>query len=78
MHDSLIFGHLAAGLWVLLAGGDRLATARGRTSSYINLRRSRDGTVFVPSSLRVFVCYPRFIQFASATCYAVHINALSI
>ena len=47
-------------------------------SIYINLRRSRDGMVFVPSFLRVFVCYPRFIQFASATCYAVHINALSI
>ena len=32
---------------------------------YINLRRSRDGTVFVR-----FVCYPRFIQFALASCYA--------
>ena len=44
----------------------------------INLRWSRDGTVFVPSFLRVFVCYARFIQFALATCYAVHINAFSI
>ena len=42
---------------------------------YVNLRRSRDGTVFVPSCV---CCYPRFIQFALATCYAVHINALSI
>ena len=39
----------------------------------INLRRSRDGT-------RLFGCLclsdPRFIQFALASCYTVHINAL--
>ena len=42
---------------------------------YINLTRLRDVQC---SFLRVFVCYPRFIQFALATCYAVHINVLSI
>ena len=47
----------------------------------ISLRKSRDGTVFVPSFLRSFGCL--FVTLASfsshmATCYAVHINALSI
>ena len=41
---------------------------------YINLRRSRDGRVFVCLG----ICYPRFIQFPLASFYAVHINALSI
>ena len=46
------------------------------TSIYKQLRMSRDGTLFVCSG----VCEsdPRIIQFALASCYAVHINALSI
>ena len=50
---------------------------------YINLRRTHDGTrLFGCLLIRVEVCVwvsdPRFIQFTLGSCYAVHINVLSI
>ena len=49
-----------------------------RDKWYLNQRTSRDDTVFVCAFVwNSGVCYPRFIQFA-LSCYAVHINALSI
>ena len=58
---------MRASLW-------NLGMRRTDTHLYINLRRARDGT-------RLFglcVSDPRFIQFALASGYAVHIIALSI
>ena len=52
---------------------------------YINLRKSRDCLlhclgvcVYVRARVRVRVSDHRFIQFALGSCYAVHIEALSI